>query len=166
MPSVKQSDGSGMRSMRVTFLFFFACMLTCSGGALAQDLRVLVLDALDGKPQANVKVQPLCAGPSGNSPQPASFTNTNGIALIRYACNEKQSIEISVFPPNKKDQCGADAKTNLRDATSDGLISDPSSTSIGGMSCPTRVSKKLKSVPGQITIFVKKPTWWQSHFAG
>ena len=36
----------------------------------------------------------------------------------------------------------------------------------GGIWCPARVSKTLKSVPGQITVFVKKPTWWQSHGAG
>jgi hypothetical protein len=155
-----------MRSLWRKYGLLFACILAFARGMVAQELQVLVLDALDGKPQANVKVEPLCSGLPRNSPGKTAFTNDKGIATVSYVCNEKQVIEIAVFPPNKKEQCGADAKTNLNDATSVGFISDPSSATIGGMWCPNKVSKKLKPVPGQVTIFVKKPTWWQSHVAG
>jgi len=155
-----------MRSLGVVCGVLLACVLSCPPGTMAQDLTVLVLDALDGKPQANVKVEPLCAGLPRNFPEKTAFTNDKGIATISYACNEKQVIEIAVFPPNKKEQCGADAKTNLNDATSVGFISDPRSATIGGMWCPNKVSKNLKPVPGEVIIFVKKPTWWQSHVAG
>jgi hypothetical protein len=155
-----------MRFMRLLCWFLLAGMLSHQTKVLAQDLKVLVLDALDGKPQANVKVEPLCAGLPRNFPEKTAFTNDKGIATISYVCNEKQVIEIEVIPPNRKEQCGADAKTNFNDAMSVGFISDPSSATIGGMWCPTKVSKTLKPVPGQITVFVKKPTWWQAHVAG
>ena len=45
-----------MRSMWMIYGFLFACML-CSSPLVAQDLQVLVLDALSGRPQANVDVQ-------------------------------------------------------------------------------------------------------------
>ena len=141
-----------MRSLWMMGGLLFARMVAFDRGMVAQELQVLVLDALDGKPQANVKVKPLCAGLPRNSQEKTAFTNDKGIATIPYVCNEKQVIEIAVFPPNKKEQCGADAKTDLTDATSVGLISDPSSTTIGGMWCPNKVSKKLKPVPGQVTI--------------
>jgi hypothetical protein len=73
-------------------------------------------------------------------------------------------IEIAVFPPNKKEQCGGDAGMTFNDVASGGFVSKPDSA--GGIWCPTKVSRTLKPVPGQVTIFVKKPTWWQSHVAG
>ncbi len=130
----------------------------------SQDLKVLVLDALDGKPQANVEVEPFCAGPPRNFSGKSAFTNDHGIATVSYVCNDKQAIEIEVFPPNRKEQCGDDVHTNLNDAISVGFISNPSAS--GGIWCPTKVSKTLKPVPGQVIMFVKKPTWWQSHVAG
>jgi hypothetical protein len=126
--------------------------------------HVLVLDALDGKPQANVKIEPLCAGPPRNFLEEMAFTNDRGIATISYACGDKQKIEIAVFPPNKKEQCGGDAGMTLVDVVSAGFLSRPDSD--GGIWCPAKVSKTLNAVPGQATIFVKKPTWWQSHVAG
>jgi hypothetical protein len=86
--------------------------------------------------------------------------NDMGITTVSYACNEEQVIEIEVFPPNKKEQCG-----DLNNITSMGFLSNP--TGAGGIWCPVKVSRALKPVPGgQVTIFVKKPTWWQSHVAG
>jgi hypothetical protein len=126
--------------------------------------RVLVLDALDGKPQANVKVSPLCVGLPGNLLEEAEFTNDRGIATISYACGDKQELEIAVFPPNKKEQCGGDSGMTLNEVVSAGFLSKPDSD--GNIWCPAKVSKKLKPVPGQAIIFVKKPAWWQSHVAG
>ena len=130
-------------------------------------MHVLVLDALNGKPQANVEVEYFCTGPPRNLAPNRFITNNEGIAKISNLCNDKQKLEISVYPPNKKEQCGDDAITIFNDAASVGFINDPSATGgIGEMWCPTKVSKTLKPVPGQVIMFVKKPTWWQSHVAG
>jgi len=51
-----------MRSLGFRYWLLFGCFLFCSGGVVAQDLKVLVLDALNGKPQANVKVEYFCVG--------------------------------------------------------------------------------------------------------
>ncbi len=159
-----------MQPSRVVVLLLLVATLPAPLKVTGQDdLKVLVLDALDGKPQANVKVESLCAGPPsagppGNGWGKSAFTDDKGIARISYACSANQAIEIEVFPPNKKEQCGDDVNTNLNDVTSRGFISDPSAA--GGIWCPTKVSRTLKPVPGQVTIFVKKPTWWQSHVAG
>lgn len=145
-----------------------ACVLLfATPGTLAgqtPSFHVLVLDALDGKPQANVEIEPLCAGLPRNFSEETVLTNDRGIATILYACGEKQEIEIAAFPPNKKEQCGGDAGMTFNDVVSMGFLSKPNSD--GGIWCPTKVSKKLKLVPGQAIIFVKKPTWWQSHVAG
>ena len=145
-----------------------ACvMLFATPGSISAHtptFHVLVLDALDGKPQANVKVEPLCAGAPHNFLEETAITNDKGIATISYACGEKQRIEIAVFPPNRKEQCGGDAGMIFSDVVSAGFLSKPDSD--GGIWCPTKVSKRLKPAPGEAIIFVKKPTWWQSHIAG
>ena len=89
-----------MQSLGVMFLL--ACMLSCNRGMMAQDPQVFVLDALDGKPQANVKVEYFCAGPPRNSAPNRSITNDEGIAKISNLCNDKQKIEISVYRPIRK----------------------------------------------------------------
>jgi hypothetical protein len=149
---------------RAVFCFLLLGTFFSQSNLMAQDLKVLVLDALDGKPQANVKVTSLCAGPPGNYSGKSAITNDKGIATVSYTCNDKQVIEIGVFPPNKKEQCGDDVNTNFSDITSVGFISNPSAA--GGIWCPTKVSRTLKPVPGQVIMFIKKPTWWQSHIAG
>ena len=145
------------------YRFLFACLLFCDRG-MAQDLQVRVLDALDGKPQANVEVMYFCVGPPRNSAHKTAVTNNEGLATISNSCNDKQNVEISIYPPNKKEQCGDDAVVTFSAVVSVGFISKPDSA--GGIWCPTKVSKKLKPVPGQAIIFVKRPTWWQSHVAG
>jgi hypothetical protein len=131
---------------------------------MAQDLKVLVLDALDGKPQANVKVEYFCAGPPRNSTSKTTLTNNEGLASVSILCSDKQKIDISVYPPDEKEQCGDDAVMNFDDVVLVGFLSKPDSA--GGIWCPTRVSRTLKPVPGQVIMFIKKPTWWQSHVAG
>jgi len=152
-----------MRSLRVMYWFLLACILSCNRGLMAQDLHVLVLDALSGKPQANVEVKYFCVGPPSNSAPRATTTNNEGFAKISNLCSDKQEIYIAVFPPNKKEQCGVGPIT-LKDILSVGAVAKPDSA--GGIWCPTKVSRTLKPVPGQVIMFVKKPTWWQSHVAG
>jgi hypothetical protein len=138
--------------------------LTPQTNVIAQDLQVLVLDALDGKPQANVEVEYFCAGTPRNSASNRAITNDKGLANISTFCNDRQNIEISAYPPNKKEQCGDDVAMTFNDVVSRGFVSKPDSA--GGIWCPTKVSRTLKPVPGQVIMFVKKPTWWQSHVAG
>jgi hypothetical protein len=129
---------------------------------MAQDLQILVLDALDGKPQPNVEAEYFCTRPQHNSVHKTTLTNNLGLAIIANPCSKEEDIEISVNPPNKKEQCGV-GETTLNDILTVGFVSKPDSA--GGIWCPTKISKTLKPVPGQIVMFVKKPTWWQSHVA-
>jgi len=153
-----------MRSLGFRYWLLFGCFLFCSGGVVAQDLKVLVLDALNGKPQANVKVEYFCVGPPSNSTSKAVLTDDKGLASISNFCSDQQKVEILLFPSDKKEQCGGDAGMSFSDVLSGGFLSHPDSA--GGIWCPTKVSKGLKPVPGQVTLFVKKPTWYQSHIAG
>lgn len=152
-----------MRSVKIVYALLFACVLSFSQGMMAQDLQVVVLDALNGKPQANVEVEYSCTGPPRNSAHKTAITNKEGLAKVANRCEEKQEIYISVFPHDGKEQCGVGPIT-LKQILTAGAVAQPDAD--GGIWCPTKVSKKLKPVPGQVIIFVKKPTWWQSHVAG
>jgi hypothetical protein len=92
-----------------------------------------------------------------------ALTNSDGIAKLANPCIAEEDIEISVYPPNKKEQCGVGPIT-LKEILSVGAVAQPDAA--GGIWCPTKVSRTFKPVPGQVIMFVKKPTWWQSHFAG
>ena len=153
-----------MRLPRMVVLLLLVGTFPARPQVTGRGLKVVVLDALNGKPQANVKVESFCVGPPGNERGQTAFTNDEGIAIVSYTCSANQAIEFEVFPPSKKEQCGDDVKTNLADVTSRGFISNPSAA--GGIWCPTKVGRTLKPVPGQVTVFVKKPTWWQSHVVG
>jgi hypothetical protein len=126
-------------------------------------LRVLVLDALDGKPQAGVPVAYLC-DEIPHSLSDSVSTDKTGIALVPYECKPGNKIEIEAIPENHKEGCGSGVDVTVEEVQSTGVISRPDSP--GGIWCPTRISRKLTAVPGQVTLFIKKPTWWQSHVAG
>jgi hypothetical protein len=132
--------------------------------AMAQDLKVLVLGALNGKPQAKVKVEAYCVGTPRNFWGKPAFTNDNGIATISYACNDNQKIQFLINPPGKKEQCGGSEELASQDIIIKGIVSNPDI--YGSVYCPTKISKKLKPVPGEVIMFIKKPTWWQYHVAG
>ena len=154
-----------MQSSMIKFYFLSVCVLSyiCGMPVHAQSLKVIVLDALDGKPQARVKVEYFCMGPPLNSVPKTSVTDNDGSADISIFCGDKQEIEVSVYPPNKKEQCGVGPIT-LKDILSVGAVAHPDAD--GGIWCPTKISRTLKPVPGQVIMFVKKPTWWQSQVAG
>jgi hypothetical protein len=156
-----------MRFLRLLCWFLMAGVLFPQSKVGAQVLKVLVLDALNGKPQVGVEVSFICTGkipPTSSRSVKPVFTNTEGLAEITNICSNEEEIELTVFPPKPKEQCGETASFTFRELSSVGIVSKPDSD--GGIWCPTKVSKKLKPVPGQVIVFVKKPTWWQSHVAG
>jgi hypothetical protein len=125
--------------------------------------RVLVLDALDGKPQAGVHVWYLCNEiPHGTNDY--VVTDKTGVADLPFSCSTDNKIELDAVPKIGKEGCGGGVAATLEEIKSIGVISDP--TSAGDIWCPNKISRKLTAVPGQVTLFVKKPTWWQSHVAG
>ena len=125
--------------------------------------RVLVLDALSGKPQANVTIPYLC-DEIPHSITTKATTDANGVAAVPYACKPGNKIELDAVPKIGKEGCGSGVKATLAEIMSNGIVAHPDAD--GGIWCPTKISHKLTPVPGQVILFVKKPTWWQSHVAG
>jgi hypothetical protein len=128
----------------------------------------VVRDALNGKPQAGVEVSYMCEGNPNksilNGPENSALTNNEGIADVSFSCREAGRVEIYVIAPNNKEECGSLRPLTLQEIKSTGFISDP--TAAGNIWCPTKISRKMKPVPGEVLIFVKKPTWYQAHVAG
>jgi hypothetical protein len=152
-----------MSFLRILLPLVIASMPSSVGSSDASTIRVLVLDALDGKAQAEVSVGYLC----DEIPHTTNYaiTNNNGIAEVPYSCQPGRKIELWAVPKTpKREGCGSGAASTLEEIKAVGVISKPDSD--GGIWCPTKVSRTLTAVPGQVTLFVKKPTWWQSHVAG
>ena len=146
-------------------LFFVVnpCSTKAIAGDLeAQSLKVLVLDAVSGKPQENMQVYFFCQDSRRNYSIEEDDTDSEGVVIIPYRCKGEEpkiAIDVSGLP---KEQCGGSVVATYERISSKGIISEPDAA--GEMHCTTRVSSKLKPVPGQVIIFVKKPSWWQSHF--
>jgi len=134
-----------------------------SPAADSPNVKVLVLDALDGKPQAGVIVDYLC-DEIPHSTQTQAITDVAGIAVVPFTCKAGNKIELVAIPTNHKEGCGGGVEATAEEIALTGVISRPDSD--GGIWCPTKISRRLTPVPGQVTLFVKKPTWWQSHVAG
>jgi hypothetical protein len=128
---------------------------------VAQDVKVLVLDALNGKPQKGAEVHYFCQGLHHNFPEDSDVTNSEGLVTITYTCKDDEEIDIWVTAL-PKEECGSEAVLTLKEILSVGIINPPDG--VGQMGCPTKISKKLKPVPGQVIIFIKKPSWLQAHF--
>lgn len=130
--------------------------------ASAQEVRVLVLDALNGKPQSGAKVYSQCEGALHTSEVDLDVTDATGSAIIEWHCAEDERLILwSIAPP--KEQCGDPDSLTVRRIASVGYVARPDGL---GMSCPTKIGRRLKPVPGQVILFIKKPTWWQAHFGG
>jgi len=158
----------GVRWKLALILFSIAVKIVSAqslsdGDLNSRKVRVLVLDALDGKPQSGVNVHYLC-DEIPHSPTTDEVTDKTGIAEVPFSCRSGNKIELIAVPKNGKEGCGAGAAATLQEIATVGVVSKPNSD--GGIWCPTNVSRKLKAVPGQVTLFVKRPTWWQSHVAG
>jgi hypothetical protein len=113
-----------MRSLGVVLWFLLACILSSNRRMLAQELQIRVLDALDGKPQANVEVEYFCTRTQHNSEHKSALTNNDGLAKISNPCSAEEEIAISIYPPNKKKQCGVGPIT-LKEVLSVGAVAKP-----------------------------------------
>jgi hypothetical protein len=158
-----------VKFLLLTILPFSVAVQQEPAGSHTAEFSVLVLDALNGKPQAGFSVSNFCPGEGVHQLDSSVVTDQNGIAKIRFTCVKNDSIELMVTRPNtksayEKEQCGGGAPLTIEQVLKSGYITDP--TAAGNIWCPAKISKKLKPVPGQVTVFVKKPTWWQVHFAG
>jgi len=129
---------------------------------MARDFKVLVLDAVNGKPQSNMHVNFFCQDSRRNYSSEEDDTDDQGVIVVPYGCKgdeAKIAIDVTGLP---KEQCGGSVIAAFEEISSTGIISAPDAA--GEMRCSTKISRKLKPVPGQVFIFVKKPSWWQSHF--
>jgi hypothetical protein len=128
-----------------------------------QAFQVLVLDALDGKPQSGVMVDYFCEGQVFDAAREVR-TNLQGIAEVPFSCGSGTRIGLSVnsvTTPTDKYECGWLRAVTLEEIMLSGVISKPNSD---GFWCPARVSRKLKPVPGRVILFIKRESWLQSHW--
>jgi hypothetical protein len=148
--------------VRGLLILIVAAVLSSMGSSDTAKIRVVVLDALNGKPQVGVDVGYLC----DEIPHSVKYgiTDKTGWAEVPFTCSPGKKIELFAVPKDRKEGCGSGVDATLEDIQSIGVISKPDSA--GGIWCPTKISRKLTAVPGQVTLFVMKPTWWQSHVAG
>ena len=145
-------------------LLLIAIFIFAPTALVAQSLRVLVLDALNGKPQSGVEVHYYCQSDTHNFfPVDSDITNPDGITWVSYPCKEDQKIVffVTALP---KEECGGEPSLTFKEISEVGIISPPEAE--GEMHCPTKISRKLKPVPGHVIIFIKKPNWWQYRLGG
>ncbi len=116
--------------------------------------RVLVLDALSGKPQSNVTIPYLC-DEIPHSVTAEAMTDAKGVAVVPYTCKPGNKIELDAVLEIGKEGCGGGVGATLEEIMSSWrhLV-------------PHKDQPQTAPVPGQVILFVKKPTWWQSHIAG
>jgi hypothetical protein len=145
--------------MRRVALRIIILIILTPKALVAQDVRVLVLDAVNGKPQRGAEVHHYCQTDARNIfPVDTDSTNSHGIAIVSYACKENQKMVffVTALP---KEECADLQAVTLEQISGVGIISPPNGE--GEMHCTTKVSRKLNPVPGQVIIFIKKPSFWQ-----
>jgi hypothetical protein len=153
----------GGRLLITVFVIFILAILAPTA-LVAQSVKVLVLDALSGKPQNGVEVHYFCQSDTRNFlPADSDLTNSEGVALVSYPCQQDQKIvfDVTALP---KEECGDLPALSFKEISEVGIISAPDG--VGEMHCPTKISRKLKPVPGQVITLIKKPSWLQYRFGG
>ena len=104
----------------IIFIFIFAPTVL-----IAQSVRVLVLDALSGKPQSRVEVYYFCQRETHNSlPADSDITNSDGIAIVSYPCKDDQKIafDVTALP---KEECGELHAVTFKEISEIGIVSPP-----------------------------------------
>jgi hypothetical protein len=122
-----------------------------------QSFKVLVLDALNGKPESGAIVRYFCVGLGWNSKDEVR-TGMDGIAQVPYQCREGTEQFAVGVPGGVKGECGEVGSLKLSDILSTGIISEPERAS-DYFWCPTSQRSKFKPIPGQVTVFV----YWISY---
>jgi hypothetical protein len=138
-------------------------LLVLGGNLQAQTFKVLVLDAVSGKPQSKMQVDYYCRDSRRNYSVEEDDTDSEGMVVVPYTCKGEEPQIVIGVTGLPKEQCGSSGvAATFEEISSLGIISPPDVA--GEMQCTTKISRKLKLVPGQVIIFVKKPSWLQSHF--
>lgn len=141
----------------MTFVMLLvASVFTAAPGSPVADspnVKVLVLDALNGKPQAGVTVLYLC-DEIPHSVTTQVTTDVAGFAVVPYTCKSGSKIELNAVPKIGKEGCGSGVDATLEEIMATGIVAHPDSA--GGIWCPTRISRKLSPVPGQNHIVRQK----------
>lgn len=151
---------SQIAALMTLFVIFFT---GASSGA--QRIKVLVLGALNGKPYGGIEIHYTCEDGGTWSPSQKTSTGTNGLAEVPFSCGSGVKFKVWTYiEGDELSECGEMEGQTLQKIFEVGFISDPRAA--GGIWCPAKISRKMKPVPGEVILFVKKPTWWQSHIAG
>ena len=146
-------------------LFFALLLRTClaAGPLAAQSFKVLVLDAVSGKPQSGMDIDYMCQGQKNTFPGITVSTDTSGIAVVAWKCRDDEKILLSVTGLPKEQCGGADPLLTLNEILSVGYIA-PTDGDGNNLHCTNKIRRKLKPVPGQVIIFTKKANWWEARF--
>ena len=153
--------------MKLLWLLFLSIPTISRAIAISETSKVsyfeiLVLDAISGRPEANTKITFFCEAP--RTPSTSVFTDGSGLTHVPFYCSQGTKIQFTIYPRIQKEQCGGNPSLTLEEILSKGVVSSP--VSDGGLFCSsTKFIKRLVPVPGRVVVFVKKPSWWQSHIA-
>jgi hypothetical protein len=150
--------------MKVSQILVLITLFSTLISSDAQKIDVLVLDNATGKPYQGIEIHYGCEDGGVWSPSRTTKTDINGLAEVPYPCTSGVLFRVWTYIPGEKlAECGELTGQTLQKLLEVGVISNPRAD--GGIWCPVKVSKKMKPVPGQVTLFLKKPTWWQTHVA-
>jgi hypothetical protein len=153
-----------MKISKFPVLMTLLCIFVTNASLEAQKIKVLVLGALNGKPHEGVEVYSLCEDGGSESSARRTKTDANGLAEVPFNCASGVKFKVSTYiEGDKLSECGEMEGRTLQEILEVGIISDPRAA--GGIWCPAKISKKMKPVPGEVILFVKRPTWWQAHVA-
>lgn len=138
--------------MRIVWAIVCVGAFASVAAGQTSSFKVLVLDALNGKPQSGINVRYFCEGLGWNSKDQVK-TGSDGIAEVPYQCREgSEEFNVEV-PGGAKAECGDVGTLKLSDIQSKGFISEPNRAG-AYFWCPTMQRSKLKPIPGQVTVFV------------
>lgn len=165
-----RTDRSQIHRKVIPCLIVLGAMLL-GAPARAQTFKVRVVDALNGKPYDDIPIIYYCDDPAQlKISRKRTVTDSDGFAVVPYECKDGKRVKASTFISKgesiwagKVEECGDLEPQTIEEILNSGVISKP--TAAGGIWCPSKVRKKMKPSPGQVVIFVKKPTWWQTHIA-
>jgi len=154
-----------MRFTKVAAVVALSCIVAACASMEAQKIKVRVLGALNGKPYEGIEIYSLCEDSGSYSSTQRTKTDANGLAEILFSCEKGMKFKVSTYlEGDKLSECGEMEGQTLQELLEVGFISDPRAA--GGIWCPAKISRRMKPIPGEIILFVKRPTWWQSHVAG